>query len=203
MALFSSGWITFGSANFCSCSKSIQRQTLACSTSTVPMFQCWKSTRAIENQVIFNIFCIFCIFLFIVPPQPGSLSVNLQLSTNAVNKHKFCMWFQSPPYWDAFLLFQWVLQGQYPSPCVEKRLTFPELSAINQQTVVMVVGGGTWTAGPWDGGPSSSSNKEWKPCERPFSSRICIICTICNVQYVEYAQYASRKYAEYAEKYAL
>ena len=88
MALFSSGWITFGSANFCSCSKSIQRQTQACSTSTVPMFQCWKSTRAIENQVIFN---IFCIFLFIYPPQPGSLSVNLQLSTNAVSKHKFCM----------------------------------------------------------------------------------------------------------------
>ncbi len=119
------------------------------------------------------------------------LSVNLQLSTNAVNKHKFCMWFQSPPYWDAFLLFQWVLQGQYPSPCVEKRLTFPELSAINQQTVVMVVGGGTWTAGLWDGGPSSSSNKQWKPCERLFSSRICIICTICRKQYVEYAQYAS------------
>ena len=94
MALFSSGWITFGSANFCSCSKSIQRQTQACSTSTVPMFQCWKSTRAIENQVIFSIFCIFCIFcifLFIYPPQPGSLSVNLQSSTNAVNKHKFCM----------------------------------------------------------------------------------------------------------------
>ncbi len=90
MALFSSGWITFGSANFCSCSKSMQRQTQACSTSTVPMFQCWKSTRAIENQVIFNIFCIFCIFLFIFPPQPGLLIVNLQLSTNAVNKHKFC-----------------------------------------------------------------------------------------------------------------
>ena len=108
-----------------------------------------------------------------------------------MNKLKFCMWFQCPPYWVAFLLFQWVLQGQYPSPCVEKRLTFLELSAINQQTVVMVVGGGTWTAGPWDGGPSSSSNKQWKPCERLFSSRICIICTICSVQYVEYAQYAS------------
>ena len=65
MALFNSGWITFGSANFCSCSKSIQRQTQACSTSTVPMFQCWKSTRAIENQVIFNIFCIFCILFCI------------------------------------------------------------------------------------------------------------------------------------------
>jgi hypothetical protein len=30
-----------------------------------------------------------------------------------------------------------------PFASVEKRLTFPELSAINQQTVVMVVGGGT------------------------------------------------------------
>jgi hypothetical protein len=61
MALFSSGWITYGSARFCSCSKSLQRQTLACSTTSVSMFQCWKSTRAHENQVIFCIFCIFCI----------------------------------------------------------------------------------------------------------------------------------------------
>ena len=131
-----------------------------------------------------------------------------------MNKHKFCMWFQCPPYWDAFLLFQWVLQGQYPSPCVEKRPTFPELSAINQQTVVMVVGGGTWTAGPWDGGRSSSGNEQWKPCERLFSSRICTICTICSVQYVEYEQYASTEICriciricniiciKYAKKYA-
>ncbi len=62
MALFSSGWITYGSANFCSCSKSIQRQTPAWSTTSVPMFQCWKSTSAHENKVIFCIFCIFCIF---------------------------------------------------------------------------------------------------------------------------------------------
>ncbi len=61
-ARFSSGWITSGSANFCCCSKSIQRQTQACSTLTVPMFQCWKSTLAHENQVIFCIFDIFCIF---------------------------------------------------------------------------------------------------------------------------------------------
>jgi hypothetical protein len=124
--------------------------------------------------------------------------VNLQSSMNAVNKHKFCMWFQCPPYWDAFLLFQWVLQGQYPSPCVETRLTFPELSAINQQTVVMVVGGGTWTAGPWDGGPSSSGNKQWNPAKDFF-----------HPEYAQYAQYAVYnmynmhnmhllKYAEYA-----
>ncbi len=42
-------------------------------------------------------------------------------------------------------------------------LTFPELSAINQRTVVMGVGGGTWTTGPLDGGPSCSGNKRWKP----------------------------------------
>ncbi len=48
MGRFSSGWITYGSANFCSCSKSIQRQTPACSTTSAPMFQCWKSTRAHE-----------------------------------------------------------------------------------------------------------------------------------------------------------
>jgi hypothetical protein len=53
---------TYGSANFCSCSKSIQRQTLGFSTTSAPMFQCWKNKRAHENQVIFCIFCIFCIF---------------------------------------------------------------------------------------------------------------------------------------------
>ncbi len=39
-------------------------------------------------------------------------------------------------------LFLWERQGRYPSPCFKKRLTFQELSAINQLTVVMVVGGG-------------------------------------------------------------
>jgi hypothetical protein len=43
-------WITFSSADFCSCSKSIQRQTLECSTSTAAMFQCWKSTRPIKTR---------------------------------------------------------------------------------------------------------------------------------------------------------
>ena len=62
MALFNSGWITSGSANFCSCSKSIQRQTLACSTTSVPTFLCWKSIRTHGNQVIFCIFYILCIF---------------------------------------------------------------------------------------------------------------------------------------------
>jgi hypothetical protein len=62
MGRFSSGWISpirYGSANFCSCSKSIHRQTLACSTTSAPKFQCWKSTRAHENQVILCIFAYF------------------------------------------------------------------------------------------------------------------------------------------------
>jgi hypothetical protein len=56
--LFSWGWITSGSANFCSCLKFIQGQTQACSTVSVPMFLCWKSTLALGNQVIFCILCI-------------------------------------------------------------------------------------------------------------------------------------------------
>ena len=59
MALFSSGWITYGSANFCSGSKSIQRQTLACSTTSVPMFQYWKSTRAHKTRSYFAYFVLF------------------------------------------------------------------------------------------------------------------------------------------------
>ena len=76
---FSSGWITSGSANSCSCSKSIQWQTQACSTKIAPMFLCWKSTMATGNQVTFCIFCILNIFWFIIcRPQPGWISVNLQ-----------------------------------------------------------------------------------------------------------------------------
>ena len=103
--LFSWGWITSGSANFCSCSKFIQGQTQACSTVSVPMFLCWKSTRALGNQVIFCIFNILCIFWIVCVPQPGLPvdSVNLQWSTSAVSKHKSCTWFQYPPFWDAFL----------------------------------------------------------------------------------------------------
>ena len=59
---FSSGWITSGSANSCSCSKSIRWQTQACSTMIAPMFLCWKSTMATGNHVIFCIYCIFYIF---------------------------------------------------------------------------------------------------------------------------------------------
>jgi hypothetical protein len=64
MALFSLGWITYGSANFCTCSKSIQRQTLACSTTSAPKFQCWKSTRAHENQVILTYSAYFAYFAY-------------------------------------------------------------------------------------------------------------------------------------------
>ena len=101
--LFSWGWITSGSANFCSCLKFIQGQTQACSTVSVPMFLCWKSTLALENQVILCIFCILSIFWIVCEPQRGLDSVNLQWSTSAVSKHKSCMWFQYPPFWDAFL----------------------------------------------------------------------------------------------------
>ena len=121
------------------------------------------------------------------------ISVNLQTSTSVMNKHKSCMWFQFPQYWDAFLLFQWGRTGQYPSPCNENRLTFPERSVINQQAVVMVVGGGMWTAEPWDKGPSNSGNKQWKTRSRYFSLWICTICTICRLLYAEYAQYACMK----------
>ncbi len=48
-------------------------------------------------------------------------------------------------------------------------------------------------AGPWDGGPSSSGNKRWKPGARLFPLWICTICRICILQYAEYAQYASMK----------
>ncbi len=140
-----------------------------------------------------NILHIF-MFWFVYQPQPRWVSVILQWSTNAGDKHRSCMWFQCPPYWDTFLLFQWARLGQYSSPCNENRLTFPELSAINQRTVVMVVGGGTWTAGPWNGGPSNSGNKRWKPGARFYLLWICTICTICILQCAEYAQYASMKF---------
>ena len=44
---------------------------------------------------------ILCIFWFVrvYRPQPGWISVNLQSSTNAVNKHKSSMWFQFPQYY--------------------------------------------------------------------------------------------------------
>ncbi len=61
-ALFSWGWIKSGSADCCPCSKFMQGQTQACSTVSVPMFLCWKSTLALRNQVIFCILCILCIF---------------------------------------------------------------------------------------------------------------------------------------------
>ncbi len=116
-----------------------------------------------ETRSYFAYFAYFAYFnLFIDLSLAGSVSICNRLRTPWTST-RFCIWFQYPPYWDAFLLFVWVRPGQYPLPCDENQLTFPELSAINQRTVVMVVGGGTWTAGPWDGRPSSSGNKRWKP----------------------------------------
>ena len=82
-----------GSANFYCYSNSIQKQTLACSTFSVPIYLFWKSTRARGNQVIFCIFCIFCIFLRKSTSAwvDQCFSVNLQSSTSPVNKHKSCM----------------------------------------------------------------------------------------------------------------
>jgi hypothetical protein len=85
MALFSSGWITYGSANFCSCSKSIQRQTLACSTTSVPIFQCWKKQGPTKTRSYFP-FAYFVYFdyfdLFIDHSLAGSVSICNPLRTH-------------------------------------------------------------------------------------------------------------------------
>ncbi len=71
MGRFSSGWKTYGSANFCSCSKSIQRQTLACSTTSAPMFQYFFAYYFAYfpycftySSILFDIFNIFCILQY-------------------------------------------------------------------------------------------------------------------------------------------
>ena len=61
-ACFSWGWIISGSASCCCCLKSVQWPTLGCRSTSVLLFQCWRSTKDHGNQVIFCIFCIFCIF---------------------------------------------------------------------------------------------------------------------------------------------
>ncbi len=63
MAPFSSGWITSGSSSVSCCywSKVIQRPTQWCSSTSVLLFLCWRSTKAQVRKVIFCIFCIFCI----------------------------------------------------------------------------------------------------------------------------------------------
>ncbi len=70
--------------------------------------------------------------------------------------------FQWPPYWDAFHSFQWGRLGWFPLTCEESQQTFPAMPALKIGMAVTVVGGGTSTAGPWDGKPSNSSNKQRK-----------------------------------------
>ena len=60
-------------------------------------------------------------------------------------------------------------QGRYRSTCEESQRIFPGLSVIKQRTAVTVVGGGTSTAGPWDGEPNNSGKNneslEREPCD--------------------------------------
>jgi hypothetical protein len=56
----------------------------------------------------------------------------------------------------------WVRKGRYPYTFKENQQTFLELLVTKTRTVVMDVGGGKWTAGPLDGGPSNNGNKQLK-----------------------------------------
>ncbi len=77
MALSSSGWITYGSANFCSWQ---DRNWHA--VPRVPMFRCWKSTRAHGNQVMYVYYAYFAYFdLFIHLSLAGSVSICNRLRT--------------------------------------------------------------------------------------------------------------------------
>jgi hypothetical protein len=80
MRRFSSGWITYGSANFCSCSKSIQRQTLACSTTRLARVRlCFSAGRVQGPTKIRSYFAYFAYFaysnLFIDLSLAGSVSI--------------------------------------------------------------------------------------------------------------------------------
>ncbi len=59
--------------------------------------------------------------------------------------------FQCPAYWDDSLQ-----TGTIPFDMRRESAIFPGLSVIKQKTEVTVVGGGTSTAGPWDGEPNNS-----------------------------------------------
>ncbi len=98
------------SANFCSCSKSIQRQTLACSTLSVPMFLCQHAKYAkyakyneYEHTHPFNmteydkyaIICAICNIRQIWTPPPLVLKKNtpfyMQKHRKNVKYLKKCM----------------------------------------------------------------------------------------------------------------
>ncbi len=132
--------------------------------------------RAGGNHVVLWILWILCIYLIIsFPPHwvlrlgGWKLLVSLPSYTSPVNKNKYCMAFLCPPYWDVCHWFQWVQPGRYPSTrtCKESLRTFPGPPVINPRTQATVVGGGTSTAGPWDGDPavvSINNEKSGKMC---------------------------------------
>jgi hypothetical protein len=83
--------------------------------------------------------------------------------------------------------------------CEESQRIFSALSVIKQRTAATVAGGGTSTAGPWDGEPNNSGNKQSitlnkivnleKICK--ICKRICeTICKICKITGVKCAKQA-------------
>ncbi len=63
-------------------------------------------------------------------------------------------------------------KGTIPCDMRRESLDFPGASCDKVRTVAMDVGGGTWTAGPLDGGPSNNGNKQRKTLECDLYSNI-------------------------------
>jgi hypothetical protein len=91
------------------------------------------------------------------------------------------MSFQCPAYWDDSLQ-----TGTIPFDMRRESAIFPGLSVIKQMTAETVVGGGTSTAGPWDGEPNNSGKNneslEIEPCDFLIKCKICKI--ICKIIYI-------------------
>ncbi len=73
----------------------------------------------------------------------------------SVNWGKSSMLFQYLLYWGGCHLFQWAIQGRYHMRCEENLSIFQALVATEQRTAKTDAGGGTLTAGLWDGETSS------------------------------------------------
>jgi hypothetical protein len=177
-ALFSSELIISGSVNCFCCSRLKPRPMQGWKSTRVPLFLCWRSTKATDVQVckfcilcilwIHIIFCIFCIFgilciLWSDCLQDGWMPASQPSSTSAVKQLKSCMLFQCPPYWGGFLLSSSATLERSPSRCEGNQLTFREQVVIRHRAAVTDVGGGMWTAGPCHGGPSNKHcwSKKW------------------------------------------